>query len=61
MYPITKRTKDTEMNTIKNILHNNEYNTNLIRKPSPHKNKTLTLTLSTEKQNRPPLHRVAKR
>jgi hypothetical protein len=28
-YPITERGKQTEINTIKNILQNNEYNTNL--------------------------------
>jgi hypothetical protein len=35
MYPITDKAKDAEKNTTKNILHNNEYDTNLIRKPSP--------------------------
>jgi hypothetical protein len=34
-YPITKRTKQTEINTIKNILWNNVYNANLIEKPLP--------------------------
>jgi hypothetical protein len=27
-YPITKKANDTEMNTIKNMLHSNEYNIN---------------------------------
>jgi hypothetical protein len=32
-YPITKRAKETEVNAIKNILKNNEYNTNQTEKP----------------------------
>jgi hypothetical protein len=32
-YPITRIAKETEKNTIKNILHNNEYDTSLIEKP----------------------------
>jgi hypothetical protein len=35
MYPTTKKAEETEMNTIKNIPRNNEYNTNLIKKPHP--------------------------
>jgi hypothetical protein len=62
MYPITKRAKETGLNTIKNILHNNEYNTNLIRNQLSHKSKIYTLFLSgTTKQNGSPLHAVAKR
>jgi hypothetical protein len=34
------------MNAIKNILHDNEYNTNVIGKPPPSTNKTYTLTPS---------------
>jgi hypothetical protein len=34
-YRITEKTKDTERNTIKNILHVNEYSTNLTRTPPP--------------------------
>jgi hypothetical protein len=34
VYPKTKKVKDTKMN-IKNMLHNNEYNTNRIEKPPP--------------------------
>jgi hypothetical protein len=34
-YLITKKGKDTEINTTKNILHNNEYNTNLVENLSP--------------------------
>jgi hypothetical protein len=34
-YPISKKVKDAEMNTIENILYNNKYNTNLIGKPRP--------------------------
>jgi hypothetical protein len=35
---MTEKAKDTETNTIKDILHSNEYNTDLIRKPpSPQK------------------------
>jgi hypothetical protein len=32
IYPISEEAKDTEKNTIKCILHNNEYNTNTIQK-----------------------------
>jgi hypothetical protein len=60
--PITKRVKGTVMNTIKNIQHNNEYNTHLIETPPApqkqnthtdpqhHKSKTHTLTSSTTKE-----------
>jgi hypothetical protein len=34
-YPITEKAKDAEKNSTKNILHNNECDTNLIRKPPP--------------------------
>jgi hypothetical protein len=33
-YPITKIATETEKNTIKNILYNNEYDTSLIEKPT---------------------------
>jgi hypothetical protein len=35
-----EKVKDVEKNTIKNILHNNEYDRNLIRTPPPKKTKT---------------------
>jgi hypothetical protein len=39
-YPITKKSKQTEKNTINNILLKNKYNTNLLEKPlSKHKTK----------------------
>jgi hypothetical protein len=38
-YPITEKAKDTEMTTIKNILENNKYNTNIITTLSTKKNK----------------------
>jgi hypothetical protein len=34
------KAKETEINIIKNILQNNEYNTNLIKNPSPPRKKT---------------------
>jgi hypothetical protein len=34
-YPITEKAKDAEKNTMKNILHSNEYDKNLISKPLP--------------------------
>jgi hypothetical protein len=34
-YPITKEAKDTEINTIKNILRNNEYDIKAINKLPP--------------------------
>jgi hypothetical protein len=41
MYPITNETKDTETNTIRNILRNNEYYTRAISKlPPPKKQNT---------------------
>jgi hypothetical protein len=59
-YPITEKAKGTIRNTIKNILHNNEYNTDLIRKPPPEQ-KQNTHTLSTKKQTGLPSHTVAKK
>jgi hypothetical protein len=41
-YPITTRAKETEINTIKNILRSNEYNTDLIEKPPLQKQNILT-------------------
>jgi hypothetical protein len=35
MYPITNEAKDTEINTIKNILRNNEYDIKVISKLPP--------------------------
>jgi hypothetical protein len=44
-YPITERAKDAKMNTIKNILCNNKYDTNLIKKlPTQKKRKQNTHT-----------------
>jgi hypothetical protein len=43
-----KKEKDTKMNTIKNVLHNNEYNTNFIENP-PHARKQDTLTPQRQK------------
>jgi hypothetical protein len=34
-YPITEKAKDAEKNTVRNILHNNEYDKNLISKAPP--------------------------
>ena len=36
-YPITRKAKDTEMNTIQNILYNNEYDIKLTSNIPPHK------------------------
>jgi hypothetical protein len=36
-YSITGKANEVEKNTIKNILHNNEYDTKLINKPPPQK------------------------
>jgi hypothetical protein len=33
-YPITKEAKHSEITTIKSILHNNEYDTNLMKRPT---------------------------
>jgi hypothetical protein len=41
-YPITKEGKDTEINTIKNILRNNEYDIEAINKLPPQKKNTQT-------------------
>jgi hypothetical protein len=50
---MTEKAEDTERNTIKKILQNNEYNTNLSRKPPPtQKQNTQTLTPSTKKKNK---------
>jgi hypothetical protein len=43
VYPISKIVKETEMNTIINIVHNNEDITNLIgKRPTPKKQNALT-------------------
>jgi hypothetical protein len=45
-YPITDEAKNTEMNTIKHMLHSNEYDQNIIEKLSTQKeneNRTYTL------------------
>jgi hypothetical protein len=60
MYPVTKRAKEMEFNTIKNILHDKEYNTNLIGKPTLPQKQNIHLILSVTKQNGSPLHTVAK-
>jgi hypothetical protein len=60
IYPLTKSAKESGLNTIKNILHNNEYNTNPIWKPTLpqkqsihtvcqcHNTKCVTFTYSAE-------------
>jgi hypothetical protein len=37
-YPITKEAKHSEITTIKSILHNNEYDTNLMKRPTKKRN-----------------------
>lgn len=62
MYPITEKAKDAGKNTIKNILHN-EFDKNLINKPTSTKQKQNTHAdlQHKEKQGGLSLHRVAKK
>jgi hypothetical protein len=56
-HPITRKAKETEKNMIKNILHNNEYDTSLIEKPiNQGKQRTDIQTHKTKKQNGSRLH-----
>ncbi|PNF32639.1 hypothetical protein B7P43_G15497 [Cryptotermes secundus] len=48
-YPITEKRKQTEKNTIKNILHNNGYDTNIIKRSNQTKRKKWAIfTYSTK-------------
>jgi hypothetical protein len=42
-YPVTEEAKETELNTIENMLHNNQYNVNQIKNTQSHKNKRYIL------------------
>jgi hypothetical protein len=58
-YPISKEAKEAELNVIKNILQNNEYNVNITEKP--HQGKKITQTPRTKTLNGPHLHTVEKK
>jgi hypothetical protein len=51
-YPTTKKAKDAEMNTIKNILYNNDYNINLLNKLPPTQKKQKQFTHNDSQQQR---------
>jgi hypothetical protein len=62
MYTITEKAKDIVKNTIRNTLHNNEYDKNLINNPPvKNKNKIHTLIHGTKKQSWLPSHIVVKK
>jgi hypothetical protein len=46
-YPITKETKHSEITTIKSTLHNNEYDTNLMKQPMKKKNQETDTKMKT--------------
>jgi hypothetical protein len=51
-YPITKKAKDTETDTIKNILYNNDYDINLLNKQPPHQKKRKEYTHNDSQQQK---------
>jgi hypothetical protein len=63
IYPITEEAKDTEINTIKNILYNNEYDTIIIKNlPTQKKRKQNSHTDTQNPQKKGPyLHIMEKK
>jgi hypothetical protein len=52
-YPISNETKRKEINIIKSQLHNNKYNVNTIKHPTPEKQKLNTDNMNTIKETMP--------
>jgi hypothetical protein len=51
-YPITKEGKQTEINTIKSILHNNKYDINISDKLTQKKQKKKQNTMTEDKHQK---------